>query len=146
MRERRADHLGRLDVAVGDEVRDAVLAVDLRAAEVHRGDPLARDLLDHGRAGEEHARLGPGHDGEVAEGGRVRRAAGARAADHADLRHAGDRLRAEDPRVGVQRADALLQPGAARVREADDRHAELGGLVDRAGDRLAAAPHRGSRP
>ena len=47
-------------------------------------------------------------------------------------------------RVGVQRADALLQPGAARVREADDRHAELGGLVDRAGDRLAAALTEGA--
>src|SRR6185503_16395641 len=78
------------------------------------------------------------------EGGRVRRAARARAADHADLRHAGDRLRAEDPRVGVQRADALLQPRAARVREADDRDAELGGLVDRAGDRLAPALTEGT--
>jgi hypothetical protein len=76
---------------------------------------------------------------QVAERGRVRRAAGARAADHADLRHAGDRLRAEDRAVGVQRADALLQAGAARVREAHDRHAELVGVLDRPGDRLAAA-------
>ena len=73
------------------------------------------------RAGEEHLRVGAGHDREVAERRRVRRAAGARAADHADLRHVGQRLRAEDRAVGVQRADALLQARAARVREADDR-------------------------
>src|SRR4051794_35007857 len=138
VRERRTDHLGRLHVAVGDEVGDAVLGMHLRAAELERGDALAHDLLHDGGAGEEHLRLGAGHDGQVAERGRVRRAAGARAADHAHLRHAGDRLRTEDPRVGVQRADALLEAGAAGVREADDRHAELGGPVDRAGDRLAA--------
>ena len=139
MGQRGADHLGRVHVVLGEEVRDAVAPVDLRAAELERGDLLARDALDHGRAGEEHLRVVAGHDREVAQRRRVRRAAGARAADHADLRHLGQGLRAEDRAVGVQRADALLQARAARVREAHDRDAELVGVLDRAGDRLAAA-------
>ena len=87
-------------------------------------DPLARDLLDDAGPGEEHERALAGHDGEVAERRRVGRAARARAADDADLRHLRERLRAEDRRVGRQRRDALLQPRAAGVGEADDGHAE----------------------
>ena len=119
VRQRRADQLGRVHVVLGEEVRDAVAPVDLRAAELERGDLLARDALDHGRAGEEHLRVVAGHDREVAERGRVRRAAGARAADHADLRHRGQRLRAEDRAVGVQRR--RRPPAGARRPSAGSR-------------------------
>ena len=43
-------------------------------AQLERGDPLARDALHHGRAGEEHLRVVARHDREVAERRRVRRA------------------------------------------------------------------------
>ena len=55
------------------------------------------------------------------------------------------RLRAEDRRVRVERGDALLQAGAAGVREADDRHAGRVGARDRAGDRVPARARRASR-
>ena len=132
-----ADQLGGVDVVAGDHVRDAVGAVHLGPAEIGRRDDLARDALDDLRAGQEHHGLG-GHDHEVAQRGRVGRAAGARARHDADHRDRRLGLGAEDRRVGGQRRDALLQPRAARVREADDRDPERVGALDRPGDRLAA--------
>ena len=46
MREQRADEVGGVDVVGRHEVRDAVARVDLRAAQLGRGDALARDPLD----------------------------------------------------------------------------------------------------
>ena len=57
VREERADELRRLDVAGRLQVRDAVVRVHLRAAEVLGGDPLARDRLDHLRTGQEQPRV-----------------------------------------------------------------------------------------
>ena len=149
MGEERARQLGGLDVAGGLQVRDAVVRVHLRAAQVLGGDALARDRLDHLRAGQEQPRVLPGHDGQVAERRRVRGTAGARAADDADLRHGRDRLRAEDRRVGLQRSRALLQARAAGVGEADDGRPDARRGLDRARDRGAAggaqrAAHEGA--
>ena len=146
VREQVAHELGRGDVVDGDEVGDAVARVDARAAELLGRDLLARDRLDHLRAGEEQPRARARHHHEVAERRRVGRAAGARARDDGDLRHARGGLRAEDRRVGVERRRALLQSRAAGVQEADDGRAGAVGRVDGARDRLAAGGARASRP
>ena len=59
---------------------------------------------------------GPAITVDVAQRGRVGGAARAHAADHADLGHVGQGLRAEDGPVGAQRAHALLQARPARER------------------------------
>ena len=71
------------------------------------------------------------HEDEVGHRRRVDGAAGARAHDHADLRdHSGALdVADEDVAVGAERDDALLDPGAAGVVEADHRRADLGGEV-----------------
>jgi len=71
------------------------------------------------------------HEDEVGDRGGVDGAARARTHDQADLR---DHARAldvahEDVAVGAQRDDALLDPRAAGVVDADDRAADLRGQV-----------------
>ena len=132
--------LGRGDVVVGHEVGDAVGAWTRGPPSSSAVDLLARDRLDHARAGEEQPRVaGPPSTIEVAERGRVGGAARARARDDGDLRHARGGLRAEDRRVGGQRRRALLQARAARVREADDGRA---GAVGRARWRARSSRRR----
>ena len=114
-------------VVVGLEVRDAVGRLDARAAELVERHDLAHHLVDHSRAGQEHARLARHHD-EVGQRGRVGAAARARAGDHRDLRDAPGQRHdlGEDLAVARQRSEALLQPRATRFDEADDGHARLG--------------------
>ena len=102
-----------------------------RAAELLELDLLARDRLDHVGAGDEHVRRLLDHEDEVRHGGGVDGAAGARAHDQADLRdHAGALdVAHEHVAVRAERDDALLDPRAAGVVDADDRAADLGGQV-----------------
>ena len=102
-----------------------------RAAELLEVDLLAGDRLDHVGAGDEHVRGLLHHEDEVGHRGGVDRAARARAHDQRDLR---DHARAHDVAdehvaVGAERDDALLDPRAARVVDADDRAADLGRQV-----------------
>ena len=113
-------------------MRDARLrVVRHRAAELLELDLLAGDRLDHVGAGDEHVRGLLHHEDEVGHRGRVDGAAGARAHDQADLRDDAGALDVadEDVAVGAERDDALLDPRAARVVDADDRAADLGGQV-----------------
>ena len=113
------------------------------AAELLEGDVLAGHRLHDVGAGDEHVGGALDHEDEVGHGGRVDRAAGARAEDDADLGDdaRGRHVAVEDPPVGVQRDDALLDPGAGAVVEADHRHPGRGGqvhhLVDLLGEDLA---------
>ena len=128
----------RGDVVGGHEMGHPAGAWDLRAAKLLGRDPLARDRLHHLRPGEEQPRPRARHHHEVAERRRVGRAARARPGDDRDPWHARRGLSTEDRRVGVQGRGALLEPGAARVQEADHRRAGPVGEVDRPGDRLPA--------
>ena len=89
-----------------------------RAAEM-----LGVDILvGHGAydvgAGDEHVARPFDHHGEVGDGRRVDRSAGARPEDHRELRHdAGcQRVAQEDVGVATERDDAFLDPRAARNR------------------------------
>ena len=101
------------------------------AAQFLELDFLAGDRLDHLGAGDEHVRGLLDHEDEVGHGRRVDGAAGAGAHDHADLGdHAGALdVAHEDVAVGTERDDALLDPGATGVVQADHRSADLGGQV-----------------
>ena len=138
-------------VVGGDELRHAGGGgVGPGAAQLLLGHVLARHLLHHVRAGDEHVGRLVDHEDEVGHDGAVHRAAGARAHDHADLRrHAGGlHVAVEDPAVAGQRDDALLDAGTGAVVEADDRRAHLERqvhhLVDLLGEHLAegATEHR----
>ena len=89
--------------------------------------------------GDEHVRGLVHHHGEVGDGGGVDRAAGARAEDEADLRDdaGGVDVAAEDLRVQREGDDALLDPGAAGVVDADHRAADPRGEVHDLDDLLA---------
>ena len=102
-----------------------------RPAQLLELDFLAGHGLDHFRAGDEHVRGLFDHEDEVGHRRRVDGAAGAGAHDQADLRdHAGAfDVAGEDVAVGAERDDALLDPGAAGVVDADDRRPDLGGEV-----------------
>ena len=88
-------------------------------------------LVGHGlhdvRSGDEHVARAFDHDGEVGDGRRVDRAAGARPQDHRDLRHDAGRqdVAQEDVGVAAERHDAFLDPRAAGIVEPDDRRADL---------------------
>ncbi len=102
-----------------------------RAAELLELDLLAGHRLDHVGTGDEHVRRLLDHEDEVGHRRGVDGAAGARAHDHADLR---DHARAldvadEDVAVAAERDDALLDPGAAGVVEADHGRPDPGGHV-----------------
>mmetsp|Transcript_46039 Transcript_46039/g.104903 ORF Transcript_46039/g.104903 Transcript_46039/m.104903 type:complete len:552 (+) Transcript_46039:582-2237(+) len=107
------------------------LRVDVRAAQLCRGHVLVRHRLHHLGAGDEELRRVFDHEDEVSERGRVDGPARARTHDHRDL---GDDARRkdvalEDLRIPAQRVHALLDAGAARVVEADDRGAHEHSLV-----------------
>ena len=78
-------------------------------------------------AGHEHVARALHHDREVGDGGRVDRAAGAWPRITRDLRHDPGRqhVAQEDVGVAAERDDALLDPRAAGIVQADDRGADL---------------------
>ena len=119
-------------LVLGGEVGDARLRVVAhRPAQLLELDFLAGHGLDHFRAGDEHVRGLFDHEDEVGHRRRVDGAAGAGAHDQADLRdHAGAfDVAGEDVAVGAEADDALLDPGAAGVVDADHRRPDLGGEV-----------------
>ena len=96
--------------------------------------------------GHEHVARAVHHHGEVGDGRRVDRAAGARPHDRGDLRHdAGrERVAEKDVRVAGKGKHALLNPGAARIVQADDRrahpHGQIHDLDDLRGVRFRQRP------
>ncbi len=134
-----ADVVERLLFGGGGEVGDpARRGVGRRAAEFVEGDLLARDRLDDVRAGDEHVARVADHEGEVRQRGGVHRAARAGAHDGRNLRDDARRLgvSAEDFAEAAERLDALLNPRAGGVVEADDGRADLHRLVHHLTDLL----------
>jgi hypothetical protein len=137
--EEAAQHQQRFDVVLEGQVGHAALGgVGAGAAQL-----LGRHLLvGHGLhdfgAGHEHVGAVLHHEDEVGHRGRVHRAAGAGAHDHADLRdHArGHHVLLEHVGIAAQRGHAFLDAGAARVVQADHRGADLHGLVHHLADLL----------
>ncbi len=140
VREQALDVLDRLLLVRRQVVRVAGLGVvGARAAQLLHADVLAGDGLDHVGAGDEHVRGLIGHHHEVGDRGGVDRAARAGAHDQRDLRDhpGGVHIAAEDLAVQAERDDALLDPGAAGVVDADDRAAGLQREVHDLDDLLA---------
>ena len=132
-------HRHRLDVIRKREARDAGGArVRARAAELGRRDLLVRHRLHHLGPGDEHVRRLLDHHRKVGHRRRVDRAARARPHDDRDLRDDARRLDVALEDVGIpgERGDALLDPRAARIVEADHRRAELDGAVHHLADLL----------
>ncbi len=132
-------------------MRDAgSFVVRSRAAQLVFGDFFMRHRLDHVRPGDEHVRGLVDHQNEVGDRRRIHGAARARPHDGRDLRHHAAVERVAQKNVGVagQRHHAFLNASAARVIQADDRRAHLGGQVhdlhDLAGVRFGerSAEHR----
>src|SRR5256712_11291991 len=98
-----------------------------RAAEILERDILAGHGLDYFGTGDEHVRGPLRHDDEVRHRGAVPRAARAGPEDRTDLR--------DDPRcehvpekdlcISAEADDALLNPSAAAVVQADHRSADF---------------------
>ena len=125
----QAAHLGQgLQVVLEGAVRDAGLeGVDPVAAELLVGDFLVGHRADHVRPGDVHVAGVLHHEDEVGDGRRIDVAAGAGPHDYADLGdHAGGQgVLQEDVGIACKAVHALLDAGAARVEEADDRGADL---------------------
>src|SRR5438128_1097289 len=98
-----------------------------RATEILERDILAGHGLDDLRTRDEHVRGPFRHDDEVRHRGAVHRASGAGTEDRADLRDDPGRedVSEENLRVPTEADDALLNPCASAVVEADDRSADL---------------------
>ena len=107
---------------------------------VHR-DVLAGHLTDDVGAGDEHVRLILDGDHEVGRHGRVHGTARALAEHDRDLRNVPRRgvLTPRDLRVVRERGDGVLDPGAARVVDPDDRAADLDREIHDGADLLAEA-------
>ena len=111
-------------LGVGDDVHDAgAPAVRLRAAEAQRVDVLAGDRADDVRAGDEDpARPGRGSTMSVSAGPYAAPpAAGPSTTEICGTLPGGPHHDREDLADGVQASDALGQPRAAGVPDADDR-------------------------
>ncbi len=109
------------------------------AAELLQRDVLASDRAYDIGAGDEHLRRLVDHDHEVGEGRRIDVAAGRRPHDQRDLRDdpGCQHVAPEDLAVQPERDDALLNPGAAALVDADDRAAVLHREVEHLDDLLA---------
>jgi hypothetical protein len=109
-----------------------------RAAQFLGRDDLVGHGLHHVRAGDEHVARVLHHEDEVGHRRRIDRAARARAHDDGNLRDDARGLRVAPEHLGIaaERGDALLDARAARVVQADDRHAVLHGEVHHLADLL----------
>ena len=123
--------LVRVELVVGDDVAHAgLLVVGIGAAERRHVDVLAGDTAHDVGSGDEHPAVRRHHD-DVGQRGPVSRAARGEADDDRDLRDVARRPdhRLEHQADRVQRLDALGQPRAAGVPDADDRALLLDGGV-----------------
>ena len=146
-REQEADLLHRGAIVRHDEVRHAGSGrVGVRTAEFFHRDVFAGHGLDDLRSGDEQVRGLFDLVDEVGDGRRVHGTTGARSHDDRDLGDDTGRtyVALEDAAVAVKRGDTLLDPGAARVLDADQRravvHREIHHLADLVGDGGSEAP------
>ena len=135
-----AQHQQRFHIVLERQVGHTALGgVGDGAAQFFGGHFLVRHGLHHLGAGDEHvAELSFTMKMKSVMAGRVHRAAGRRAHDHADLRHhaAGHHVALEHVGITAQRGHAFLDARAARVVQADHRRADLHGLVHHLADLL----------
>ena len=105
----------------------ALRRVGGRSAEIFGVDLLMGHGLHHVRSGHEHVARVLDHDREVRDRRRIDRAARARPHHDRDLGNdaGGQDVAQEDLGVPAEGCDALLDPSAARIVEADDRSADL---------------------
>ena len=134
-----------------DDLMDvAVARLRVGAAEFVEGDVLTGDVLDDVGAGDEHVALIAHRDHQIGLDRRIHRSASAFAEDDGDLRHQAAQQLVAAAELGVprQRGHRVLDPGARRVVDADDRAADhrhpLHQLGDLAAEHLAdrALEHR----
>ena len=94
-----------------------------RAPELFEGDVFTGDGLHDVGTGDEHVTGVLHHEDEVRQRRGVDATSGARTEDHRDLRHDAGRagVADEDPAVGVEGGDALLNSRAGAVVQSDDR-------------------------
>ena len=134
--------------ALGVEVGVAGdLGLHAGAAQVLHRDLLAQHGLDDLGAGDEHLGDLVDHEDEVGQGRGVDGAAGAGAEDDRDLGDdaGGEGVAVEDLAVAGQGVDALLDARAPRVVDADERDAQLHGVVHDLGDLAGVHETRASR-
>ena len=120
-----------VELVVGDDVAHAgLLVVGVRPAERRHVDVLTGDAAHDVGSGDEDPALGS-HDDDVGERGAVGRAARGESDDDRDLRDVTRRAdhRLEHQTDRVQGLDALGEPGATGVPDADDRALLLDGGV-----------------
>ncbi len=106
----------------------AVPGLRVGAAEFVEADVLAGDVLDDVGAGDEHVALIAHGDHQVGLDRRVHGTAGALAEDQRDLGHQAAQQLVAPAQLGVprQRRRGVLDAGAGRVVDADDRAADHG--------------------
>ena len=100
-------------------------------AKLFRADLLVGHRLDNIGAGDKHIRGVFDHENKIGHGRRIHRAARAWPHDHGNL---GDNARGHDislKDIGIpgQGINAFLDTGTARVIEADNRSADLHGMI-----------------
>mmetsp|Transcript_5902 Transcript_5902/g.14528 ORF Transcript_5902/g.14528 Transcript_5902/m.14528 type:complete len:493 (-) Transcript_5902:134-1612(-) len=137
--EEAAQHQQRLDVVLEGQVGHAALGVvGGGAAQFLGGHLLVGHGLHHLGAGDEHVAAVLHHEDEVGHGRRIHRTAGAGPHDQADLRDdaGGQHVLLEHVGIAPEARHALLDARAARVVQADDRGADLHGLVHHLADLL----------
>jgi len=131
------DIVDGIDTRGGGVIGDtATRRVHRRPAEFFNGDILMGHRFDNLGAGQEHVGIILHHDYEIGQGRRIDCSTGTRTEDCRDLRHhpRGHDIAQENLGIPGQTLDALLDPGAAGVVEADDRcavfHRKVHDLAD----------------
>jgi len=126
--EQFLDHVQGVLLVAADEMGHAGDGgVALGAAQLLEGHLLLVDGLDHLGAGDEHVAGLVDHENEVGDPRRIDGAPGAGAHDHRDLGNdaRGDGIAEKDVAVAGEAVDPLLDAGAARIVDADDRGPRL---------------------
>ncbi len=137
--------LERRGLVLDDLVDVAALGLHVGTAQLVEGHVLAGDVLDHVGAGDEHVTLVAHRHQQVSLDRRIDRSPSAFAQDDGDLRHQTTQHLVPAAQLGVprQRGDRVLDSGAGRVVDADDRAADHGHPVHQLGH--LAAEHLADR-
>ena len=103
----------------------------IRSAQLLGANLFGRDRLHHVRAGDEHIRRSAHHEDKVGNGRRIHGAARAGPHHQRQLRdNAGSQhVALKDVGIAAQGGHPLLNTGAAGIIQADDRRADLDGLI-----------------
>jgi hypothetical protein len=134
-----ADQEESVRLVLHGHVTDAgFLGVHARPAQLLEGDLLVGHRLDHVRTGHEHVGGAAHHEDEIGQRRRIDCSPGAGSQDGRDLRDhsGGQRVVQEDVGVAGQRHHPLLDAGAARVVQPDDRRPILQRQVEHFADLL----------